>query len=82
MGAARLTGEFDNLRMLKVKQKISGTFRNREGGDAFCRIRGYISTACKNAYSAFDAIVMASNNKSFIPKNSYAVCYDCFKDHD
>ncbi len=62
-----------DLRMLKVKQKISGTFRSREGGDAFCRIRGYLSTACKNACSAFDAIVLAFNNKPFIPKNSYAV---------
>ncbi len=62
-----------DLRMLKVKQKISGTFRSHEGGDAFCRIRGYLSTACKNACSAFDALVLAFNNKSFIPKNSYAV---------
>ncbi len=62
-----------DLRMLKVKQKISGTFRSHEGGDAFCRIRGYLFTACKNACSAFDALVLAFNNKSFIPKNSYAV---------
>lgn len=61
-----------DLRMLKVKQKISGTFRSREGGDAFCRIRGYISTACKNTISAFDAIVMAFNGNPFIPKNIYA----------
>jgi transposase len=62
-----------DLRMLKVKQKISGTFRSREGGDAFCRIRGYISTACKNSVSAFYAIVMAFNDKPFIPKNIYTV---------
>lgn len=60
-----------DLRMMKVKQKISGTFRSREGGDAFCRIRGYISTACKNACNAFDAIVMAFNRDPFIPKNIY-----------
>jgi transposase len=62
-----------DFRMMKVKQKISGTFRSREGGDAFCRIRAYISTACKNAYSAFDAIRMALNNNPFIPMNIYAV---------
>jgi transposase len=58
--------------MLKVKQKISGTFRSRKGGDAFCRIRGYISTACKNSVSAFNAILMAFNNNPFIPMNNYA----------
>lgn len=62
-----------DFRMMKVKQKISGTFRSREGGDAFCRIRGYISTACKNACSAFDAIIMAFNGNPFIPMNFYAV---------
>jgi transposase len=62
-----------DFRMMKVKQKISGTFRSQEGGDAFCRIRGYISTACKNAVSAFDAIIMAFNGNPFIPMNFYAV---------
>lgn len=62
-----------DFRMMKVKQKISGTFRSREGGYAFCRIRGYISTARKNACSAFDAIRMALNNNPFIPMNIYAV---------
>ena len=65
---------FDNnlaerdLRMMKVKQKISGVFRSAKGADMFCRIRGYISTARKNSVSAFDAIKAALDGKPFIPE--------------
>lgn len=45
-----------DLRMVKVKQKISGTFRSREGAFFFCRIRGFISTVKKNNSNVLDAI--------------------------
>lgn len=61
-----------DIRMAKVKQKISGTFRSRLGSEIFCRVRGYISTARKNGVSAFDAIRRAFAGNPFIPNLNYA----------
>ena len=66
---------FDNnlierdLRMAKVQQKISGTFRSQDGADAFCCIRSYISTARKNAVNAIDAIGSAFEGCPFLPSS-------------
>jgi transposase len=54
-------------RMMKLQQKISGTFRSIKGAVSFCRIRGYISTVKKNKLSVIDNIKDAIDGKPFIP---------------
>ena len=45
------------IRKLKVKQKISGTFRSETGADAFHAIHSIADTAWKNGQSPLEAIL-------------------------
>jgi transposase len=48
-----------DIRMMKLQQKISGTFRTTRGAEAFCRIRAYISTIKKNGLPVLEGILTA-----------------------
>jgi transposase len=45
-----------DLRLAKVQQKISGTFRSATGVTAFCRIRSYLSTMHKQGHPLLSAL--------------------------
>jgi transposase len=56
-----------DLRMMKVQQKISGTFRTFQGAQVFARIRSYVSTVRKHHRNVFQNMVRLFQNKPFIP---------------
>lgn len=64
---------FDNnlaerdIRMIKVKTKVSGCFRTKDGADDFLKIMSYVGTAKKLGINSYEAIRRAiAGNSDFI----------------
>ena len=62
-------GEQD-IRMNKVKQKISGCFRTLFGAQVFARIRSYLSTCRKQGRNLWQACYQLAIGQPFFPNVS------------
>jgi transposase len=56
-----------DIRMAKLKQKVSGCLRTMTGALQFCAIRSYLSTAAKHGLGFFDALVMLTEGEPWMP---------------
>jgi transposase len=56
-----------DIRMTKLRQKVSGCLRTLTGARQFCAIRSYLSTAAKHGLSFFDALVMLTEGQPWVP---------------
>jgi transposase len=60
-------GSERDIRMAKLKQKVSGCLRTMTGARQFCAIRSYLSTAAKHGLGFFDALVMLTEGEPWMP---------------
>jgi transposase len=65
---------FDNnraeqdIRMSKLRIKVSGCMRSMAGAEIFCAIRSYLATAARHDISALDALTQAAQGNPWIPE--------------
>lgn len=65
--------QFDNnaaereVRMSKLRIKVSGSMRSMAGAQVFCAIRSYLSTAAKHGISMLDALTRAAAGAPWTP---------------
>jgi transposase len=60
-------GSERDIRMIKLRQKVSGCLRTLTGARQFCAIRSYVSTAAKHGRSFFDTLVMLAEGRPWMP---------------
>ena len=60
-------GSERDIRMIKLRQKISGCLRTLTGAKQFCAIRSYLSTAAKHGRQFFDTLIMLAEGRPWMP---------------
>ncbi len=56
-----------DIRMIKLRQKVSGGLRTLAGARQFCALRSYLSTAAKHGLHFFEALVMLTEGRPWTP---------------
>ena len=60
-------GSERDIRMIKLRQKVSGCLRTLTGAQQFCAIRSYLSTAAKHGRTFFDTLVTLAEGRPWMP---------------
>ena len=60
-------GSERDIRMIKLRQKVSGCLRTLTGAQQFCAIRSYLSTAAKHGRTFFDTLAMLTQGQPWLP---------------
>ncbi|MGH3545794.1 MAG: IS66 family transposase [Mycobacteriales bacterium] len=60
-------GSERDIRMIKLRQKVSGCLRSLAGAHQFAAIRSYLSTAAKHGRDFFDTLVMLAEGQPWLP---------------
>jgi transposase len=60
-------GSERDIRMIKLRQKVSGCLRTLTGARQFCAIRSYLSTATKHGRHMFEVLVMLAEGRPWLP---------------
>jgi transposase len=74
--ATDLRVPFDNnpaerdIRMVKIKQKVSGCLRTLAGAQDFAAMRSYLATAAKHGRRPFDVLTELTSGNAWIPATS------------
>jgi transposase len=63
-------GSERDIRMIKLRQKVSGCLRTLAGARQFCAIRSYLSTAAKHGQNFFDTLVILAQGNPWMPAHS------------
>lgn len=71
--AVDLRSPFDNnaaeqqIRMVKIRQKVSGSLRTLDGAQQFALIRSYLATATAHSRNIMDALTELAADRPWLP---------------